>query len=54
MKYFIIILAVLVFIFATAWSFNHIDPWISILFVVVSVLTTVYFNQRKLKKNEKF
>jgi arginine exporter protein ArgO len=52
----LIVLISLVFFFLSTWSFNHINPWLSILFTFIGVTYGIYFTYKKIKtkiNNEK-
>ena len=47
-----VILLVFGWLFATVWSFNHIDAWVGIGFGVAGVIISANIISKKLKKTK--
>lgn len=53
MKYYLIIILILIYVFVTIWVFNHVSAWLSIFMLLMGIGTAIYFITKQLKQNQK-
>lgn len=49
----IVLLVIFIWIFATFWTFNHIDPWVSIGMFILGIYIIVKKLEKTTTKKEK-
>lgn len=49
-KIFFGVVGLLVFIFALNWTFNHVNPWLSIVLLLTGIFIVLKLIQNKIKK----
>lgn len=52
-KIFLTIVVILLTMFVINWSFNHINPWLSIVLSIAAIYGFILFMSKQIKKHTK-
>ena len=53
MKTLLTIVAIGVALFVIAWLFNHISPWLGLLFAVIVIAAGIYLAKKQIKNQDR-